>query len=77
MAGRETFATPPIQVKTSREQALNLTAGSAPEVLRVRCRYEGTRLWSSFLLVPDEDQTLDFLEVYAADAASSYLARKA
>lgn len=65
-----------IQIETCREQALNLTAGSAPEVLRVRCRYEGTRLWSSFLLVPDEDQSLDFLEEYAADAASSYLETK-
>lgn len=58
-----------LEVSTSRERAMNLTAGGVQEVVRVAWRAKGARRWSSFLIVPDEGQPLDELERFAVGAA--------
>lgn len=67
-----------LEVKTERDKALALFPGSySGIVLRVRCRWKGTRRWSQFLLVPDEGEGYDALEAKASAAASAFLMRAA
>lgn len=63
-----------IEVETSRERCFNLSAGGRVDVVRVRWRVKGTRRWASFLLIPDEGQSLDELEQNAEAAAAKVAA---
>jgi hypothetical protein len=59
-----------VEVRTKREQAINFTKGETTEVVRVRYRPKGSKgRWLSFLLVPEEGQTLEWLEENAEEAA--------
>jgi hypothetical protein len=66
-----------VEVKTERDEAIPLRKGDYKgPVVRVRCRYVGTRRWTTFLLVPDEEFDIEELEDNAEYAAESYLASR-
>lgn len=57
-----------LRVLTERD--VNLLTGG--DVLRVRYRRDGARLWTRFVIVPDADQTVAELEALAHEAALAH-----
>ncbi len=58
-----------LEVKTERDEAIGLAGGYRGPVVRVLYRQPPTRRWTRFLLVPDDGQSVEFLEEAAYDAA--------
>jgi hypothetical protein len=57
-----------LEVKTELDFVVGLKGTYKGPVVRVLYRRPPTRRWTRFLLVPDEDQTLEELKAHATEA---------
>ena len=71
----EPSAATALDVRTERDTAIGLGDGWRGEVVRVKYRKPPTRRWTTFLLVPDDGQTIEELEANATDAAILHAAK--